>query len=53
MSLTLEQKHQLLSKIETTVNKRFYDPSLDGQKWSELLAQHKRPNRSFSIDGSI
>jgi carboxyl-terminal processing protease len=42
MSLTVEQKRQLLSKIEEIVNKRFYDPSFERKKWSDLVAQHRQ-----------
>ena len=37
MSLTVEQKRQLLSKIGRIVNKRFYDPRFECKKWTELV----------------
>src|SRR5579875_1744041 len=41
MSLTVQQKRQILSKLEEIVNKRFYDPSFERKKWSDLVAQHQ------------
>jgi carboxyl-terminal processing protease len=41
MSLTMEQKRQLLSKIEQIVNKRFYDPRFERRKWTDLVAQYE------------
>jgi hypothetical protein len=41
MNLTVEQKRQLLSKIDEKVQKRFYDPQFKGQNWTELVSHYK------------
>ena len=41
MNLTVEQKRQLLSKIDEKVQKRFYDPQFKGQNWTELVSHHQ------------
>jgi len=41
MNLTESQRRALLSKIETTVSEKFYDPAFDQRDWERIVAQHK------------
>src|SRR5947209_6623857 len=41
MTLTLENKRLLLSKMERLVQKNFYDPSFHGHDWHQLVSRYR------------
>src|SRR4051795_10483871 len=41
MTLTLENKRLLLSKIERLVQRKFYDPSFHGHNWHQLVSRYR------------
>ena len=43
MTLTREQKRQLLTKIDRFVQQKFYDPNFNGHDWPRLVAQYQEP----------
>jgi carboxyl-terminal processing protease len=41
MTLTRENKRQLLSKIDRLVQEKFYDPNFNGHDWHRLVSQYQ------------
>jgi carboxyl-terminal processing protease len=41
MTLTRSDRDHLLSKIETVVQNKFYDPKFNGKNWREIVARNK------------
>ena len=42
MDLSTTQREGLLSKIETTVSEKFYDPKFDNGSWQRIVADHRQ-----------
>jgi C-terminal processing protease CtpA/Prc len=43
MDLTKEQRESILTKIQTLVAERYYDPAFDNAAWQGIVARHRSP----------
>ena len=41
MTLTYSERQNLLAKISTLVEKKYYDPTFGGKDWNQIVARHK------------